>query len=175
MLAEIRSMTTTPTDAQKDESLEIFMRLTEGGVHPDTAVEILRSVNWNIRMAVEMIDGRDPVLAEPFRGNGSSSAGDSQHPGRNRTLSGASVDWSLVNGGQAANRGHDQPEGEPPVRVENRIAIRNWTGVLAKLLRYRQRLNLVRRTFGQTGPWLQRRYANGLRIDDKVGEPVRYG
>ena len=161
MLAELRSMTTTLTDEQKDNSLEMFMRITEGRMHPDTAKEVLEATSYNIRMAVEIVDGCDPVMAEPFRGNGAASSMESQHPGRNRNLHGASID-------------REQPEGEPQAREDNPIAIRNWTGVLDKLFKYRQRINFVRRTFGQTGPWLQMRYANNRRIDDKVGDPVRY-
>ena len=53
-------------------------------------------------------------------------------------------------------------------------SIGNWTRLLDRLLRYRRRLNFRRRTFGQQGPWLTRRYANGKRIDSKVGDPVMY-
>ena len=53
-------------------------------------------------------------------------------------------------------------------------SIGNWTRYFDHLLRYRRRLNFTRRRFGQVGPWLTRRYANGRLIDSKVGDPVMY-
>ena len=119
---------------------------------------------------------------------------DSDHRGEDQTRGGTATEYAIgtPEGASAENESNDDDNGFLVISdmsersivnwtrlVRDRVlrserSIGNWTRYFDHLLRYRRRLNFTRRRFGQVGPWLTRRYANGRLIDSKVGDPVMY-
>ena len=56
----------------------------------------------------------------------------------------------------------------------HRMSVPDWSRLLSKLITHRQRLDFRRRIFGQLGQQLQSIFKDGKRINDRLGDPIRY-